>query len=143
MENTYIIKLVDRDNELYHYGVKGMKWGVRRDIGRRAKVAATLERNKKVVDKQIARTSEAMKAYGNNTPAKLRAKNKSLKNYSAKVEIYRNKAIKDLSDRDINQGRRWLMKAGIVNGLLFGAPGVGVTTIYDQARAKSFMNKNK
>ena len=28
------------NNELYHYGVKGMKWGVRRDRARRARVVA-------------------------------------------------------------------------------------------------------
>lgn len=134
-----------QDDELYHYGVKGMKWGVRRQLGKQAKVAATLERNKKTVDKQIAKTSEQLKAYGGkmmtDQVAKLRANNKSLKDYSSKMEHYRNKAIKDLSDKDIQQGRKWLMKAGITSGVLFGAPGVGATMIYDQVRANSFMKK--
>ena len=130
-----------QDDELYHYGVKGMKWGVRRAIGRRAKVAATLERNKKTVDKQIAKTSERIKAYGNDAPVKLRAKNRQLKDYSAKMELYRNKAIKDISDKDIKQGRSWLMKAGIMNAVLFGAPGAGGTMIYDQVRANRYIKE--
>lgn len=33
-----------KNDELMHYGVPGMKWGVRRAIGKRAKIAANLEK---------------------------------------------------------------------------------------------------
>lgn len=38
-------------NELYHYGVKGMRWGVRRNLGKQsrnsARIKMTYDRTKK------------------------------------------------------------------------------------------------
>ena len=56
----------ERNNELYHYGVKGQKWGVRKKIerglddwtdNRRATANATLKRTKGNKDKAMVRTA--------------------------------------------------------------------------------------
>lgn len=56
MENTYILT---SDGELYHWGVKGMKWGVRRyqDKSGRLTAAGKKRRTKeeKAADKQLAK----------------------------------------------------------------------------------------
>lgn len=43
------------NGELKHYGVKGMKWGVRRSLGAKARMAARYRRGVKDLDKSIAR----------------------------------------------------------------------------------------
>ena len=43
------------DNELKHYGVKGMKWGVRRSIGVRARAGALYKSFGKTEERQIKR----------------------------------------------------------------------------------------
>lgn len=43
------------NQELMHYGVNGMKWGVRRDMGRRARIAADLEKRSEVYTKKLVR----------------------------------------------------------------------------------------
>ena len=44
------------ENELMHYGVKGMKWGVRRQIKRNSRTAARLHTLEKANDKKNKKT---------------------------------------------------------------------------------------
>lgn len=48
----------DNPNELYHYGVKGMKWGVRRKINRLAKSAGRAAATGKIQEKTTKEVSE-------------------------------------------------------------------------------------
>ena len=67
----YNHELVPYSNELYHYGVKGMKWGVRKkrtssskgeSFGSKAKKAAV-----KVINKKIEKAKKRRKSYNTTT----------------------------------------------------------------------------
>ena len=45
-------------DELAHYGVKGQKWGVRKEIARDARGAATAGRNSRINRKHAARNED-------------------------------------------------------------------------------------
>ena len=96
--------------ELYHHGVKGMKWGVRKAINvtsentrriSRAVSAANIERQRARIERTISRNKALSKRY------KLDY-SKQNKNYRAKLkrlEKTRNSKISDLSEADIERGR--------------------------------------
>lgn len=43
-------------NELYHYGVKGMRWGVRREIGNQSREAARIRLKYNKATKRVKKT---------------------------------------------------------------------------------------
>lgn len=55
------------NQELMHYGVKGMKWGVRRDMGRRARIAADLEKRSEVYTKKARKNLKKNIGYSDQT----------------------------------------------------------------------------
>lgn len=44
------------ESELMHYGVKGMKWGVRRSIKYRSRAAAIYKDNLRIMERQKKKT---------------------------------------------------------------------------------------
>lgn len=95
-DNIYFIS---EDGELYHYGVVGMKWGIRR-AQRRAQQNVKLGRKALNYDKKAAvYTKKSEKAH---SELDLEASNRAAKkaaNYSKKAAITRKKALKG-SDSD-------------------------------------------
>ena len=87
------------ERELYHYGVKGMKWGVRKDPvsmgGRFRRVAAGI----------YGLNERTYRKLGNNTLASMNAseKNRQLKKAS---EADRAKAIKQKAKQDVKLGKQ-------------------------------------
>lgn len=117
------------ENELYHYGVKGMKWGIRRD----ARVLANNRRNKKVrnIKKQyelgkiskekkrsMIRTENAKKnQYLNKVKNDLKKTNDEAKIRSYKTNLSK-QTIKEVPNRRLKKG---VMTAkNIVTGLKIG-----------------------
>jgi hypothetical protein len=96
--------------ELYHHGVKGMKWGVRKKIAAtsqsvrrlgRSISAATIEEQRHRIERSIAKNKSKQKHSGKDyrmQNARHRAKLKRL-------EKMRNQKIADLSEYDIDRGR--------------------------------------
>lgn len=86
-------------NELMHYGVKGMKWGVRRRIGQKARAAADLERKSNTYAKAVNRS--------------LKWHSKKHSNATYVLEKTKNELVAQLSKKDIEQGkdffRRYLL----------------------------------
>ena len=117
------------DEELYHYGVKGMKWGVRRELGRKAKTAAYIESKTFSKSRMITKLDNKIKTnttlgmdYKNE---KLIEKRKRLDREREKMDVLRNKLIKDLSQKDIIKGRGYANSIGYdlgVIGYLAGVP---------------------
>lgn len=95
------------ENELMHYGVKGMKWGVRRQIKRNSRTAARLRALEKVNDKRIKRLKKS-----------IAKKQTSINGYEKSKRIYkkyRNHLIKDISEKDIKQGERYIKALDIMS----------------------------
>lgn len=96
--------------ELYHHGVKGMKWGVRKKIYNtsqsvrrlgRSISAATIEEQRTRIERSIARNKSRQKINGKD----YRAKNAQHRAKLRRLEKMRNQKISDLSEYDIERGR--------------------------------------
>ena len=96
--------------ELYHHGVKGMKWGIRKKIQAvsqstrrfgRSITAANIEEQRARIERSIARNKSRQNTNGKD----YRAKNAQYRTKLRRLEKMRNKKISDLSEYDINRGR--------------------------------------
>lgn len=114
---------LSEDNGLIHYGVKGMKWGVRRDIAKRSKMGARIGLRASVYDR-IASKLEEKEAYRKNlglSPDKKRAQ--KITAYKHLYENYRKaqkKLYSDISEADINRGKKAVKRAMILSPILYG-----------------------
>lgn len=98
------------DNELYHHGVKGMKWGVRKAIKNtsqsdrrlgRSISAASIEEQRRRIERSIARNKSRQR----NGNRDYRQQNARYRAKLKRLEKMRNQKISDLSEYDIDRGR--------------------------------------
>lgn len=116
--------------ELYHYGVKGMRWGVRRDrlqksAQKTAKKLATLKAKEYSKAKNVATTMNVMNytnSYGNRKMQRILAKQtKDLDKASRKAQKFLDKCITKykntkysdihISDPEVRNGRTYCYTA--------------------------------
>lgn len=115
---------VDR-KDILHYGVPGMKWGVRRGIAASARTGARYgqmaDEHKKYAEKLSAK-KDSRAARGKST-VKIDKKIKSAKNYEKMFRSAAKQSVKGLSKADIAKGRKQVSSVmeGFVGGL--GAAG--------------------
>ena len=117
-------KYVVCNNELYHHGTKGMKWGVRRDRARRARVVAytrklNSDQLKKLEKMKLKRDKKAK--YEDDTTkldAKIKAANKFINNNRRLM----NRAMSGLTQKELDRGRRQITALNTV-GFLTGTLG--------------------
>lgn len=112
------------DNELMHYGVKGMRWGVRRyqntdgtltSTGRfrKAKMAARLGERQKLRSKQMELLKKVRmnrRAKGKSTDG-IDAMIKSTKTAVGNEKRYLNKTLKELTSEEIDRGKQYVIAA--------------------------------
>lgn len=119
------------DLELYHHGIKGMKWGIRRtpeqlghDTSTTKKVASTVGKAASTVGKKVVSTAKTKKAEKQQKKAdeaeaerqkKLRKKpiseltDDELKERIARLEL--EKRYADLSPKTVKTGEDWVARA--------------------------------
>ena len=101
LEQTYLI----------HYGVKGMKWGVRREMGQRARAGGRLGREadewaryKNRYDKKIAKVK--MKGGSSDKIKKFQNKRTKAARQERALRVLQKKMYKGLSQKDIDKGKK-------------------------------------
>lgn len=99
------------DYELYHAGVKGMKWGVRKKIYNtsqgvkrlgRSISAANIEEQRRRIERSIAKNKSKQK----HTKRDYRQQNARHRAKLKRLDQMRNQKISDLSEYDIDRGRK-------------------------------------
>ena len=99
------------DSELYHHGIKGMKWGVRRtreQLGYRTspKKKKRSSNDENVFMKTAKKTGKAISTTASNASAKHKAKKEEerrTKEARARNEKLKNKPISDMTDEELRQ----------------------------------------
>ena len=120
-------------SELYHYGVPGMKWGVRRQIAASARTGARQNRLARSSDKRVARL-ERRQQYQRQQGLNSRRLSASIKKEKARGAMLKSaakKSLKGLSAKDIKKGERQA-KSVVRNlgpALMFGLVGAAATGI--------------
>lgn len=99
-------------NYLAHYGVKGMKWKVRRDIAQRSRTSARIDRERAKLEKKISKYTKKVNGLKN----KKKPNQKKIRNYSVKLDKHKKKSerlkniqkklVRGLSEKDIKQGKK-------------------------------------
>jgi hypothetical protein len=116
------------DGELYHHGVKGMKWGVRRARKKQATTAARLKWDTGKVSEQkqrLEKKRDSRKFKGKDT-RKLDTKIKEYGKRVANQNKLRNKLVKNLTKEEIAKGEKALKRSRILSAVLGGAIGSAI-----------------
>ena len=104
-------------SELYHHGILGMKWGIRRtpeQLGHRQEKRE--ERKNRFVRSSGSRSSETLKKARKSDINKL--SNQELKDYNERLNLEQNFAR--LTQGSVKAGRDWVGKT-IISGIVVGA----------------------
>lgn len=132
-ENYYIIT---SDGELYHYGVVGMKWGVRRDArllsnsrrNKRVRAARAAYKAGKLTKDQRDKEIEAARQDKKKTLSKIEKSFSKAKTDADRARLERdlaNKTTKEVPNASLKRG------ASVVNALFGGlnAASIGLSTV--------------
>lgn len=122
---------------LMHFGVPGMKWGVRRAIGKRAREAAVLTKSKKATEfgiRKLDKKIERDNAKGKFT-ASLEIRKKQMEKSRNALSRTLKKNYSDLSKEDAAAGERSLTRRTLIGGILAGPLGAAIAVTGPTARA--------
>jgi hypothetical protein len=145
MNRTIYIAHKDED-ELAHYGVRGMKWGVRKEIGNDAKAAAIARSRATSLQKQAVKLSsriDKLKASGKTANRSLSSRAKSVKKEASKYQEIEKVLSKGLSEKDIKQGRRAVKLKSVLRFALIGPMGRAGSEVTDDGYIDLQLKKRK
>ncbi len=103
-------------SDLYHYGILGMKWGVRRTPGQLGHRQTLHEEAKnRIVRSSGSRNSETLRKARGEDISKL--SNQQLRDYNDRLNLEQNFAR--LTEGKVKQGKDWIAKT-IISGIIVG-----------------------
>lgn len=166
-----IVKRTNPD-ELYHHGIKGQKWGVRRyqnadgsltSAGKKryARIGATLEargvayefKANRALNKQQKLQSKRIDEWNRNgrtsdllmpeKEGRLFDKYVANKKMADKMYEIRDAAVKNLSYEQIEKGRKYVAASPLIGHLLAGPIGVGVMVGTNEVRADKYIKEHE
>lgn len=124
------------NDKLMHYGVKGMKWGVRRDRAKRARMGQRLKEradlDSKTVDNLKKKRSKMV--FDGKDTSKLDSQINQISTRQRNTTKLMNRTISGLSQKEIDRGRRYVT----VMRYAFGGVGEAV----NQARVERYIKRN-
>lgn len=103
-------------SELYHHGILGMKWGVRRTPEQLGHRTGDKELKNRVVRSSGSRNSETLKKARKSDINKL--SNQQLKEYNERLNLERNFA--DLTKGNVGKAKDWVAKT-VISGIVIGS----------------------
>ena len=130
--------------ELYHYGVKGMKWGQRKSIAKLARERVYLDASKATSESGIRKldsTISKRKLAGQDVSKQTALKKRLEKNIQT-INKTLEKNYSSLSKKDIAQGRRRLVGSAFMGSFLAGPVGTAVALVPASLRAKKKLKEN-
>lgn len=109
-------------NELYHHGIKGQKWGVRRS---KAELGYPESSSKKIISQKRSKQKRKLKDFSKNNKERLKNKREEILKSPTKLYKYRdqfteqeikdavkrfetNKKLSELSNYEMNTGKRYV-----------------------------------
>ena len=135
---TYSGLVIRTGNDAVHYGVMGMKWGVRRAIGKASREAYRVGKLKKGADLYVEKTKrkiEEKKSYGGTVSPKLSERLARGKFLAKKYTDRYSKLTEGMSEKDIRQGKRGAIGRSVLTAALLGPLGTIVVEGAMLARA--------
>lgn len=103
MENTYILT---SDGELYHWGVKGMKWGVRRYQNKNGTLTSAGKKRRKSQQKKLTADEKERAARKADLKNRRTMSDADLKKKIERLKM--EKEFKNLTNEDINSGKTFV-----------------------------------
>ena len=135
-------------NYLAHYGVKGMKWGVRRDLKKRSIAGAKLGYKIKKQGRRIQKINDKIykkmsKGADGDALAKLKAKKNNAEKKRTALANVQKKLYKGLSQSDIDQGKRHVAVSRAVKKVLATTAIAAGVTVAAAGGAVALLARNK
>ncbi len=136
-------------NELYHYGVKGMKWGVRKSISSKISSMRSRHKQNKRIKKRVGSINKAQrKRYAETDISKL--SDNELRNLNSRIDLenqYKAKAAASTSrgilKNVINTGKDVVVNSlKSSSGKLIGAVALTAAAAYGSQYVKEFLKKH-
>ena len=125
------------ENELYHYGVKGMKWGVRRKKNKPNNNWATTKLTKKIISKR----NESVELHKNDESSTAKLLGKIIPSVKEKQKLFRDYTIKSKTGETVGNMSINMNNKDVVNCVWIGINNKSGGKGYAQSAMRSVIDE--